>query len=154
MTCPRIARLLALPLLAAISGTAAGQEAPEPMAVTVPEPILYLTATEPYTANGREWIRYKYDVFNKDAYPAALFAAAPNLPPCGNNSNASRSWVDFFDSTGKRLYGFCSLGSPADLGQLWFATEAGVVPPSYVYVEINDRETGIKYQSNLAETVM
>ena len=67
-------------------------------AAVPPNPILYLTGTEFYTANGQDFVRYRYDVFNKDAYPAAMFAAAPGLPPCGNNTNSSRSWVDFFDS--------------------------------------------------------
>jgi hypothetical protein len=119
-----------------------------------PKPVLFLLRTEAYSANGKNWIRYRYDVANKSDYPADMFAAAPNLPPCGNNPNASRTWVDFFDSTGKRLYGFCALGKPADLGLLWFALEQGVVPPSYVYIELNDRQTNTKYKSNLADTTL
>ena len=119
-----------------------------------PNPILYLTGTEHYTANGRNWVRHSYDIFNKDQYPTAMFAAAPSLPPCGLNTNSSRSWVDFFDSRGKRLYGFCALGTPQNLGSIWFATEEGTVPPSYVYVEILDRQTNTKYKSNLADTTM
>jgi hypothetical protein len=119
-----------------------------------PKPVLYLIRTEPYTVNGKNFIRYRYDVFNKMEYPAEMFAAAPSLPPCGLNTNASRTWVDFFDSTGKRLYGFCALGKPEDLGKLWFALEEGVVPPSYVYIELNDRQTNTKYKSNLADTTI
>jgi hypothetical protein len=119
-----------------------------------PNPILYLTSTEFYTVGGQNFIRYRYDVFNKAAYPAAMFAAAPALPPCGLNHNAARSWVDFFDQAGHRLYGFCSLGSPNDLGQIWFALPEGQIPPSYIYIEINDRQTNTKYRSNLADTVM
>ena len=119
-----------------------------------PKPILYLTSEEPYTANGRNWIRKRYDVFNKSSYPAEMFAAAPGLPPCGANTNSSRTWVDFFDATGKRLYGFCALGKPEDLGKIWVAFEEGVVPPSYVYIELNDRQTNTKYKSNLADTTM
>ena len=77
-----------------------------------PNPILYLMSEEPYTAGGKNWVRRRYDVANKMSYPAEMFAAAPGLPPCGSNTNSSRSWVDFFDSTGKRLYGFCALGKP------------------------------------------
>ena len=117
-----------------------------------PNPILYLTHLEYYTANGQNFVRYNYDVFNKDQYPAAMFAAAPALPPCGNNANSSRSWVDFFTSRGQRLYGFCALGSPANLHGIWFALPEGQVPPSYVYIEINDRQTNTKYRSNLADT--
>ena len=118
----------------------------------LPNPVLYLTGTEFYTANGKNWIRYKYDVLNKSDYPASLFAAAPALPPCGLNTKSSRTWVDFFDSRGKRIYGFCALGKPDDLGGIWFAIEEGVVPPSYVYIEMNDRQTNTIYKSNLADT--
>lgn len=120
----------------------------------VPSPVLYLKSMEAYSTGGKNWIRYEYDILNKDQYPAELFAAAPNLPPCGLNANASRTWVDFFDSAGTRLYGFCALGSPADLGNIWVAFEEGTVPPSWVYIEMNDRLTNTKYKSNLAETVL
>ena len=123
-------------------------------AQAIPNPILYLTGQEYYSANGKNWVRYQYDVFNKDQYPAAMFAAAPALPPCGSNTNSSRSWVDFFDSRGKRLYGFCALGSPNDMGRIWFAMEEGVIPPSYVYIVITDRQTNTTYKSNLADTSM
>ena len=123
-------------------------------ALVLPNPILYLVSTEYYSTGGKDWIRYKYDVLNKDAYPTDLFAAAPALHPCGVNTKASRTWVDFFDQRGKRLYGFCALGKPADLGSIWFAMEDGVVPPSYVYIEMNDRQTNTKYKSNLADTTL
>lgn len=122
--------------------------APTPL----PNPVLYLMGTEAYHANGKDFIRYKYDVLNRDSYPADLFASAPALPPCGANTKSSRTWVDIFDSRGKRLYGFCALGKPADLGSIWFGLEVGVVPPSYIYIELNDRQTNTKYKSNLADT--
>ncbi len=118
----------------------------------LPNPVLYLTGTERYSAGGKNYIRYQYDVLNKDSYPAELFAAAPALPPCGLNTKASRTWVDFYDQTGKRLYGFCALGKPEGLGSIWFAMEENVIPPSWVYIEMNDRQTNTKYKSNLAET--
>lgn len=137
-------------VLATIGGSAASQ-GPS----TLPNPILYITGTEQYTANGTSFIRYRYDVLNKDAYPAAMFAPAPGLPPCGNNANSSRTWVDFFNGrTNVRIYGFCALGSPQSLGSIWFAMPEGTVPPSYVYIELNDRQTNTKYRSNLADTVM
>jgi len=91
-------------------------------------------------------------VANAEQYPAELFVASPSLPPCGSNTNSARSWVDFFDQRGKRLYGFCALGAPAQLNSVWFALPVGEVPPSWVYIEINDRQTNTKYKSNLAET--
>jgi len=122
-------------------------------APVLPNPVLYLTGTEPFQSGGKLFIRYKYDVLNKDAYPTAMFAAAPALPPCGLNTKASRTWIDFFDSRGKRLNGFCALGKPDDLSGIWFAQESTLLPPpSYVYIEMNDRETNTIYKSNLADT--
>jgi len=118
----------------------------------LPNPVLYFTGQELYSTGGKQWIRYRYDVLNRDSYPADLFAAAPALPPCGANTKSSRTWVDIFDSRGKRLNGFCALGKPADLGKIWFVLEVGVVPPSYVYIEMTDRQTNTKYKSNLADT--
>ncbi|HVR90991.1 MAG TPA: hypothetical protein VHG29_07855 [Novosphingobium sp.] len=128
--------------------------AASPAHAAPPNPILYLTGDEYYTAGGKNWVRHRYDVFNKDQYPAAMFVSAPGLPPCGSNANSARSWVDFFDQNGKRLYGFCVLGSPQDLGSIWFSTEEGTIPPSWIYIEINDRQTNTKYRSNLADTTL
>ncbi|MEP6819827.1 MAG: hypothetical protein ABJA18_09860 [bacterium] len=118
----------------------------------LPNPVLYLMGTEPFTQSGKNYIRYNYDVDNKASYPDALFASAPALPPCGANTKSSRTWVDIFDQRGKRLYGFCAFGKAADLGKIWFALEESVIPPSYIYIEMNDRQTNTKYKSNLADT--
>jgi hypothetical protein len=118
----------------------------------LPNPVLYPIVQEPYTTGGKNWIRYKFAVLNYDVYPNEMFAAAPELPPCGANRQASRTWVDFYDMSGKRLYGFCGFKKNTNLNDIWFAMEEGVIPPSYVYIELNDRKTNTKYKSNLAET--
>ena len=120
----------------------------------VPNPVLVLTSTEPVTVSGKTFIHYNYEVFNYQDFPSEMFAASPQLPPCGKNTKASRTWIDLFDQQGKRLFGFCAYGKPADLNHIWFALEEGVVPPSWVYIEMNDRQTNTKYKSNLAETVL
>ena len=119
-----------------------------------PNPIIYFLGAEYVTLNGKQITRYHYDVANKDAYPDAMFAASPNLPPCGSNTKAARTWVDIYDQSGKRLNGFCALGKSSDLGKIWFALETDVIPPSYVYIELNDRQTNTKYKSNLADTTL
>jgi hypothetical protein len=142
--------LLSLALIMLAAKSAATAPPPPPL----PNPVLYLIGAEPYQASGKQFMRYSYDVLNKDDYPAALFAPAPALPPCGTNTKSSRTWVDFFDQRGKRLYGFCALQKPADLNKIWFALEIGVIPPSYVYIEMTDRQTNTKYKSNLADTTL
>ncbi|HEV7860570.1 MAG TPA: hypothetical protein VGO91_18270 [Pyrinomonadaceae bacterium] len=118
----------------------------------LPNPVLLFIGQEDYDANGKHWTRYKYTVDNLANYPNELFAPAPDLPPCGQNTKSSRTWVDIYDSRGKRLYGFCALANHDGLGQLWFALESDVIPPSWIYIEMNDRKTTTKYKSNLAET--
>jgi len=141
--------------LAFLAALAAASCAPVPTPnLGGPSPVLYVKGMEAYSTGGKDWIRYEYDVLNKDQYPPALFASAPTLPPCGLNTNASRTWVHFYDANGTRLYGFCALSSPSDLGNIWVAFEEGTVPPSWIYIELEDRQTNTIYKSNLAATVL
>jgi hypothetical protein len=118
----------------------------------VPNPVLILTGTENLQSGEKHMVRYHFDVFNKSSYPAEMFAAAPDLPPCGKNAKSSRTWVDIFEQKGKRLYGSCIVMKPEDLNTIWFEVEEGLTPPSWVYIELWDRKTNTKYKSNLAET--
>jgi len=151
MTSKSLRLFAVLPLFLVLFVTQPTGSSPPP---ALPNPVLYLLRTEYPIIGGKQMIRYRYDVLNKDAYPADFFAASPQLPPCGTNTKAARTWVDFFDQSGKRLQGFCALGKPADLEGIWFALEEGTIPPSYVYIELNDRLTNTKYKSNLADTTL
>ena len=119
-----------------------------------PNPVLIFMGQEPITMGGKNVTRYNYSVFNSPDIPDSLFAAAPALPPCGNNTSAARSWVDIFDQANNRLNRFCSLGKSSDLNGIWFALDEGVLPPSWIFIEINDRQTNTKFKSNLAETTL
>ena len=123
-------------------------------APVLPNPVLYFLGAEYVELNGKQITRYRFDVANKDQYPDDMFAASPALPPCGKNTKAARTWVDLYDQSGKRLNGFCALGKSADLNGIWFGLETDVIPPSYIYIELNDRKTNTKYKSNLADTTL
>ena len=119
-----------------------------------PTPVLAFLGQEQYEADGKKMTRYNFEVANREDFPAELFAAAPDLPPCGTNTKASRTSVDFYDQTGKKLYGYCALSKPGDLARISFALDRDEVPPSWVYIEMTDRKTNTKSKSNLAETTM
>ena len=125
-----------------------------PARAVLPKPVLAFMGQELLTRNGMTFVRYRFEVANRADFPSAMFAAAPGLPPCGSNTNSSRTWVDIFDQRGKRLFGFCAFSNAGDLGSIWFALEEGALPPSYVYIEMNDRQTNTKYRSNLADTTL
>ena len=120
----------------------------------IPNPVLMFTGAEYFSREGKQFIRYRFDVDNRSSFPAEMFAPAPDLPPCGAKTKASRTWVDIYNQNGKRLFGFCALSKPDDLSQIWFALEEKEIPPSWVYIELTDRKTNTKYKSNLAETSM
>lgn len=149
---------LLLIILSAFGSAMAQTSTDTPQAATQiakqPNPIAVLVGSEFYHVGGRDLVRYRYQIDNFNQYQTALFAPAPKLPPCGANNNSSRTWVDIYTMNGKRLYGFCALASPADLGKLWFALETDVVPPSWIYIEFTDRLTNTKYKSNLVETTL
>lgn len=127
---------------------------PKPKPKPKPNPVLLLTAVEAFDEGEKHYFRYRYDVANKYLYLPGMFAAAPTLPPCGENQNSSRTWVGLYDQSGNRLNAFCAFGKPGDLSQIWFALEQDVIPPSWIYIELNDRQTNTKYKSNLAATTL
>jgi hypothetical protein len=141
--------VLAVATLILVLATHGLAAAPEP-----PNPVLYFLGAEYVQINGKQITRYRFDVLNKDQYADDMFAASPSLPPCGSNTKASRTWVDLYDQNGKRLNGFCALGKSADLDGVWFALDTDVIPPSWIYIELNDRKTNTKYKSNLADTTL
>jgi len=149
---------LLLRLIALIAFSTASQNVafapPKPKPKPKPrlEPVLFLTAVEVFDEGEKHLFRYRYDVSNKKRYPSVMFAEAPSLPPCGENTNSSRTWVTIYDQRGNRLNAFCTLGKPGDLGGIWFALEQDVIPPSWIYIELDDRATNTKYKSNLAAT--
>jgi len=94
-------------------------------------------------------LTYKLRVTNWYMYPDDLFAASPDLPPCGGNTNASRTWVDIYAGDETHLYGFCAFDSASDLTELWFGVEEGEDPPAEVFVILHDRRCQWGYASNL-----
>ena len=113
------------------------------VAAAVPNPQLEFVGAQP----SGDFVQYNLSVSNRDAYPDSMFAAAPNLPPCGLNTNSSRTWVDIF-ANGSRVYGFCALESSAGLQNLWFAWPGNQPPPTGVSITLTDRLTNSVYTSN------
>jgi len=137
---PRYALLAALLALAA-AGPAVAQ---------MPTPTLRFDGTEHDQAQGRAVIKYKLSVVNRASFATELFSPAPDLPPCGTNASASRTWVDIHDGErgGTRLYGFCALGSAEELGKLSFTLPKDRPPPASVYITLVDRRANVTVTSN------
>lgn len=114
----------------------------------LPSPQLVFEGTYEYVgSDGMTYISYDFDVPNWAAYPADLFEPAPDLPPCGLSTGASRTWVGIYDTAGAWIYGFCGFNDPANLPLVWFGRRCEIAPDS-VYIRIMDRRCDINYQSN------
>jgi outer membrane biosynthesis protein TonB len=129
--------------------TPVGNTSPVDKESKVDFPKLVFTRKENFQSNGKTWIRYWLSVTNHADFPNEIFAAAPDLPPCGKNTNSSRTWVDIFDGAGKRLYGFCALTSSDGLDDLWFALPEEQAPPNGVFIVLVDRSTNAQYKSEV-----
>ncbi len=118
----------------------------------LPSPQLTFERTEDYEVRGMEFTRYRLSVVNASVYPEELFAPAPQLPACGNNTNSSRTWLDILDHNDQRIYGFCAANLQNVLDRIWFAKPRGEAPPPRVYVNLRDRECDVTLTSNDVST--
>ncbi len=120
-------------------------------ALNLPAPVLAYKGTEVYTgSDGNLYDRYRLTVNNRLDYPAEIFLAAPYMPPCGTNTDSSRTWIDVYNGdTGTRIYGFCALSSPADLDNIWFGLPAGSIRPGKAFITLIDRLCNSTSTSNL-----
>lgn len=114
----------------------------------LPAPKLELAGTEEYKVGEEDFTRYRLSVANWESYPPELFEPSPDLPPCGLNTESSRTWIDIFNQDGVRIYGFCALAFSEELRDLWFAVKMGESPPESVYIVMTDRHCDLSATSN------
>ncbi len=118
----------------------------------IPKPHLHVVkkVVEDYAGTLKN--RYTLNVSNYMDLPAELFTHAPDLAPCGINTNSSRTWITIYDIDGNRLGSFCGIYSPQSLNILNFAIPVADPQPLAVYLELEDRRCGIIYTSTIADT--
>jgi hypothetical protein len=80
-------------------------------------------------------------------YPDGLFVPAPDLPSCGSNTRASRTWAEIHARDGRTLNTFCALERASDLERLSFSVPVDQPPPDAVYVVLTDRRFGQSFTS-------
>lgn len=91
---------------------------------------------------------YAIKVPNSGSFSEEMFRLAPELPPCGYNTNASRTWIDIYDDQDNRLYGYCGFPSLQGLNAMRFGIKDGN-PTKGVYIEIIDRACNKEYKSKI-----
>jgi PKD repeat protein len=129
------------------SGSVSIEDCPETgLCRNLPAPQIVLRGREDYTVDEVEYTNFRLSVVNRDDY-AGLFYLTLNLPPCGLNTNASRTWVEMYDNNNEYIYGFCGFYSESSLHELRFSIRKDD-PIESVHVILVDRECGVSYTSN------
>jgi len=136
-------RLLVLVLLAfAVSANVQAQCGPP---LPTPRVAFLNKVVEP------TFIRYWFTVSNHASFNNVFFTPSPNLPPCGLNTNAARTWLTIFNgSTNGYIYGYCALPNEAAMAKLWFAVPKSLPQPKSFYIKLEDRLCKVTKQSNSA----
>jgi hypothetical protein len=112
-------------------------------------PELALLGAEDKTINGKPYAWVTFTIVNWSKFSPDLFKPAPNLPPCGKNSNAARAWLSIYNADNNNyIYGYCALGSPSGLKDFGYAVPESQTPPRRVYAVVSDRLTNTTYRSN------
>ena len=125
-----------------------------PAELKVPRPLLNWRGLDATVkgSDGKPYVGITLGVTNYAAFPSILFERAPELPPCGENRSAARSWLRVFDvATRKEIYNYCALAGPSEMRTFSFNVARAALP-SGVYVVLEDRATGRRHSSNCVST--
>jgi len=114
-------------------------------ATPFPKPVLNFSGT---TEGAPGYLNQWFFVGNAAQYDNSLFAASPELPACGLNKNASRTWVEIYTDTGAYIYGYCALTQNAQLKKLSFPWKKTTPLPKGFFIRMRDRKCNRVVQSN------
>ena len=93
--------------------------------------------------------RYNHGITitNLDVVPDELFVPAPDLAACGLNTNASRTYVRFYDEDDNQLASYCAVSNAEALNELGFITTVGDPLPKAVKMVLEDRRCVTTHES-------
>lgn len=136
-----------LTLLVLLGSAPSGQAQTYDCYPDLPRPVVELTSIEVDDSGAETWIRYNLSVVNWMDYPMELFERSPDLPPCGLNTEASRTWLTIRDENWQSLNSYCSIYDPVSMGQIRFSILQGETAPEQIYVILTDRRCDWPYIS-------
>jgi len=113
----------------------------------LPKPKLGFVRVEEFVNNGQPMRMYEIEIVNRVEFANELFTASPDLPPCGKNANASRTWINIYINNNSRIYGHCGISSNEELSSLKFNVPADT-KITRIAVDFVDRREGKIVRSN------
>lgn len=96
---------------------------------------------------GTLWYRYGITITNLDVVPDELFVPAPDLAACGLNTNASRTYVKFYDEDDNPLGSYCMVLDKEEINNLGFSIRQSDPLPKAVRMVLEDRRCQTTHES-------
>jgi hypothetical protein len=113
---------------------------------------LYLEEVSPFSSGEDNWFTYHLRITNTDIIPEDMFASAPDLPACGLNEEASRTYMHIYDQNDTLLTTYCGIESPDELEAFAFNINAANPQPEMLKIELEDRRCYSLHESVWVDT--
>ena len=111
----------------------------------------YVTKAAPYDADTK---RYTLTIANWQDIPPELFIASPELPACGLNDQASRTYIRIYGSKGSLYFTGCGArdGTSSQFLKNFsiHIDDDDVLSDPYIYLQLHDRKCDQYINSNYA----
>ncbi len=96
---------------------------------------------------GTLWYNHGITITNLDVVPDELFVPAPDLAACGTNTNASRTYVTFYDEDDNPLGSYCMVLDKEEINNLGFRIRQSDPLPKAVKMVLDDRRCQTTHES-------
>jgi len=114
---------------------------------TLPKLRMFVDKRTSYDVSGTPWYKFNVKVTNLDEVPDELFVPAPDLAACGLNTNASRTYVRFYDENDIQRGSYCAVYNKNGLNTLAFTIRQSDPLPKAVKMVLEDRRCGVEHES-------
>lgn len=114
---------------------------------TLPKLRMFVDKRTSYDVSGTPRYRFNVKITNLDVIPEALFVPAPDLPACGLNTNASRTYVRFYDENDAQLGSYCAVYDKNVINGLSFSIPQSSPLPKAVKMVLEDRRCETSHDS-------
>ena len=114
---------------------------------SLPKLRMFIDNRSTLDIGGTLWHNYGITITNLDVVPDELFAPAPDLAACGLNTNASRTYVKFYDEDDNQLGSYCGILNKDDINILGFRIRQSDPLPKAVRMVLEDRRCETTHES-------
>ena len=114
---------------------------------SLPKLKMFIDKRSTLDIGGTLWYNYGITITNLNIVPDELFVPAPDLAACGINTNASRTYVNFYDEDDNPLGSYCMVFDKEEINNLGFRVRQSDPLPKAVKMVLEDRRCQTTHES-------